>query len=143
VRNSGYKLLRIVEPEYLPDTDECISNTRYEFYKVDQASPIPQIDRPSDPGANNLLTTVLTGEDLSNYNGLLAKLQAINASVVPCPGDGNLDGVVNAKDVAGYNKWASRTGGKSSWFDFNLDGKTDTLDLAIIESHLGTCPGPR
>ena len=145
VRNSGYKLLRIVEPEYLPaPADQCISNERYEFYKVDQASPIPQIDRPSDPGANNLGTIGLTGDDQSNYTDLLSKLQAINGSVVPCPGDGNLDGVVNAKDIAGYNQWASRTGGKSSWFDFNLDGKTDTLDLAIIEEHLGTtCPGPR
>jgi hypothetical protein len=27
--------------------------------------------------------------------------------------------------------------GKSSWYDLNLDGRTDTADLAIIQQNLG------
>jgi len=148
VRNSSYKLLRIAGPEWVPANGavpgQCITNEQYQFYRIDQAAPIPRIDRPSDPGANNLGTTGLTGEDLSNYNGLLSKLQSINNSVVACPGDGNLDGVVNAKDIEDYNTWATRSGGTSTWFDFNLDGKTDSADLAIIRANLGkTCAGSR
>ena len=31
--------------------------------------------------------------------------------------------------------------GKSSWYDFNLDGLTDTADLVIVQQNLGTqCP---
>ena len=148
VRNSGYKLLRIVGPEWVPANGavpgQCISNEQYQFYRIDQATPIPRLDRPSGLLANNLGTTGLTGEDLSNYNWLLSKLQSINNSVVACPGDGNLDGVVDAKDIEDYNTWATRSGGTSTWFDFNLDGKTDSADLAIIRANLGkTCAGSR
>ena len=53
-------------------------------------------------------------------------------------GDGNLDLVVDEKDLEGYYRFASGTGtGDSSWYDFNLDGKTDAADLAIIDSHFG------
>jgi hypothetical protein len=148
VRNSNYKLLRIVGPEWVPANGavpgQCISNEQYQFYRIDQATPIPRIDRPSNPGANNLGTTGLTGDDLSNYNWLVSKLQSINNSVVDCPGDGNLDGVVDAQDVEDYNTWATRSGGTSTWFDFNLDGKTDSDDLATIRANLGkTCAGSR
>jgi hypothetical protein len=148
VRNSSYKLLRIVGPEWVPANGtapgQCVTNEQYQFYRIDQATPIPRIDRPTNPGANNLGTIGLTGEDLSNYNWLLSELQSINNSVVDCPGDGNLDGVVDAKDVEDYNTWATRSGGTSTWFDFNLDGKTDGDDLATIRANLGkTCAGSR
>lgn len=148
VRNSNYKLLRISGPEWVPASGavagQCITNEQYQFYRIDQAKPIPRLDRPTNPGANNLGTTGLTGEDLSNYNWLVSKLQSINNSVVDCPGDGNLDGVVNAQDVKDYNTWATRSGGTSTWFDFNFDGKTDSVDLATIRANLGkTCAGSR
>lgn len=148
VRNSNYKLLRISGPEWVPangaSPGQCVTNEQYQFYRIDQATPIPRLDRPSGLLANNLGTTGLTGEDLSNYNSLLSELQSINNSVVDCPGDGNLDGVVNAKDVEDYNTWATRSGGTSTWFDFNFDGKTDSVDLATIQANLGkTCAGSR
>ena len=148
VRNSNYKLLRTEGPEWVPANGsvpgQCITKTQDQFYRIDQATPIPRLDRPTNPGANNLGTTGLTGEDLSNYNSLLSELQSINNSVVDCPGDGNLDGVVNAKDVEDYNTWATRSGGTSTWFDFNFDGKTDSDDLAVIRANLGkTCAGSR
>ena len=148
MRNSNYKLLRISGPEWVPASGavagQCITNEQYQFYRIDQATPIPRLDRPTNPGANNLGTTGLTGDDLSNYNWLVSELQSINNSVVDCPGDGNLDGVVDAQDVEDYNTWATRSGGTSTWFDFNLDGKTDSVDLATIQANLGkTCAGSR
>ena len=53
------------------------------------------------------------------------------------PGDGNLDGVVDQKDVAEWEQFSRMNGGGSSWYDFDLDGFTDTSDYQIIWSNLG------
>lgn len=54
----------------------------------------------------------------------------------------NLDRIVDAKDVIGWIRFAIMNGGKSSWYDFNLDGLTDEADVAIIIQNYGTqCPG--
>jgi len=55
----------------------------------------------------------------------------------PCPGDINLDGVVNYLDVA---NWGMFQPPASSWADVNLDGLTDSADLAIILQNFGSCP---
>lgn len=145
VRNRQYKLLRIVGDVYDEGAQVCNTQVeRYEFYRIDEATPVPRIDRPTGSLANNLGTVNLTADERLNYRQLLAELQAINGSVVPCPGDGNLDGVVDSKDLTEFNRWATTTGGKSSWYDFNLDGLTDAADLAIIQANLGkSCPKPR
>jgi hypothetical protein len=66
----------------------------------------------------------------------LAKLtHALNRlldSEAPCRGDGNLDGIVDLADVDQLNYWATVTGSKSSWYDFNLDGLTDQKDVPYI-----------
>ena len=49
-----------------------------------------------------------------------------------CVFDGNLDNIVNQKDVDGWNTYSVLNGGQSSWSDFNFDGKTDNTDLGII-----------
>lgn len=58
-----------------------------------------------------------------------------------CPGDGNEDKIVNGQDLQFWRKFAALAMGGSSWYDFNLDGYTDTADLAVIQANLGTkCP---
>ena len=145
VRNRDYKLLRIVGERYDTATQSCkVAEERFEFYRIDQAVPVPLIDRPDGPLANNLGTTNLNAEQQSNYTQLLAELKAINDSVVACPGDGNLDGVVDTKDLIDLDQWAKTTHGKSTWFDFNFDGLTDAADRAIVTANLGkTCAQPR
>jgi len=60
---------------------------------------------------------------------------ASNASYAGCPGDGNLDLVVDAADRENWSIFAQ--GGQSSWYDFNFDGVTDWADLKIIEQNFG------
>jgi len=72
------------------------------------------------------------------YNDLLSKLNSILASQPPCPGDTNIDGLVNAEDLSIWQKllvWAA-----SSWADFNYDGLTNAADGQIIRANIGTCP---
>ena len=61
------------------------------------------------------------------------------ASQPICPGDINLDGVVNYLDIG---EWANfeAISGLSSWADINQDGVTDDADLAIILQNQGICP---
>jgi hypothetical protein len=65
-------------------------------------------------------------------------LQSLLNSEIPCPGDGNLDKKVNGKDIEDWQFFKVLSGGLSSWYDFNFDGFTDELDLAIIRANLGT-----
>jgi hypothetical protein len=53
----------------------------------------------------------------------------------PVPGDGNIDFVVNAEDLANWRFYSHA--GSSSVFDLNLDGLTSGADQTIIEDHLG------
>ena len=50
---------------------------------------------------------------------------------MPCTGDGNLDGVVDALDIEQLEYWQDLTG-YSSWYDFDLNGLTNAADLAFI-----------
>ena len=73
--------------------------------------------------------------------------------MVTCPGDGNMDKVVDQTDLDEWAKFAETTpglttgnaGGKGSWYDFGgpddwsrPDGITDYIDEAIISANLGT-----
>lgn len=69
-----------------------------------------------------------------SYAALQAYLEAEFASEPSCPGDGNGDGAVNEKDVAGYQKTVKAWTG-SSVFDFDHDGDTDADDKYIITSN--------
>jgi hypothetical protein len=158
VRNANYKLNQMSTPVYTPPA-QGTSNTAAlnacnspspvnQFYKIDQATPIPQIDRPPDSTLKRLanvigIPTSDSAEQMA-YDSLLAELKRIQATVVNCPGDGNFDGVVDQKDLDGYDKWAKSTAGKSSWYDFDLDGLTNTADRNVIVANLGkTCSKPR
>ncbi len=81
---------------------------------------------------------MLTHEEEKNYKELAKHLTAILDSQPPCPGDGNIDGAVNGHDLADYNALRTFAQGGSSWYDFNLDGLTDSTDLAVIQQYLGT-----
>ena len=72
---------------------------------------------------------------------MTAQLAQLLASQPACPGDVNLDGVVNNADIAEYEMFQELSG-YSSWADINLDGLTDSADLAIILQNQGACPTP-
>ncbi|MEO8603100.1 MAG: hypothetical protein ABI629_11045 [bacterium] len=61
---------------------------------------------------------------------------AILASAPDCPGDGNIDSVVNQQDVDDW-RFYSQSYGLSTVYDLNLDGITDAGDEAIIEQNVG------
>lgn len=128
IRNAEFKLVRI-------SRQDCSTNTitsSDEFYRVDQSVPLPRLDNPRA----NLLPG-LTRREQRNYLALQEALADIDAANVACPGDGNLDGVVDARDLADWREFSTRNGGRSSWYDFNHDGRTDAADRAVIEAPLG------
>jgi hypothetical protein len=121
--------------DFEPDKGEVVVETE-EFYEIDQETPKPAIDLAE---ADLLAAGELTEDQRKHYERLVAERDAILASQVPCPGDGNDDGVVDSRDLAGYRAVHARWG-KSSTYDFNLDGLTDSADLAIIRQNRGACP---
>jgi len=139
VRNNTYKLVRNTVQTYNTNSFTGGPVTSEEFYRIDQNTPNPTLDTE----ALNLMPQDgnWTDEMTQNYNSLLAKMDAILASQPPCPGDGNIDGVVDAADTRGYLEivvdWLW---GLSSVFDFNLDGLTNDADQQIINSNLANCP---
>jgi len=137
VRDEHYKLIRNRALDYDPATDSGREVVTEEFYRIDQGKPIPQLDRADQ----NLLDgpLPLTPLQRHHYETLKARLDAVLASQLACPGDGNGDGVVDETDIAEYQR-ISTEWGQSSVYDFNRDGRTDALDLAIIEANMGACP---
>jgi hypothetical protein len=137
VRNNTYKLVRNTVQTYDTVNDTGGPVTSEEFYQVDQSTPTPKLDTES----LNLMPTKLSWsqELTNNYNSLVAKMNAVLASQPACPGDGNIDGVVDAADNRSYLDividWVL-----SSVYDFNFDGKTDSTDQGIINSNQGNCP---
>jgi arylsulfatase A-like enzyme len=140
VRNLTHKLIRTEAQTYEQGSDQCVTETDTGFYSVNEDVPIPRIDFPqlALPIAN------LSGADLASYQQLTAEMQRVSDSNVPCPGDGNSDGIVDAKDLADLTYWRGVVDDSSSWFDFNLDGLTDEADIAILEANFNTrCAKPR
>lgn len=139
VRNKSYKLVQ----NELENCSTGGSTFTDEFYRISESKTLPKVDFAED----NLLKTgaaALTKKQRANYNILQKELQSIVNSVTPCPGDGNLDRIVNQKDIQGWNKFSSTSGkttanggGQSSWYDLNLDGLTDDQDKQIILNNLG------
>jgi hypothetical protein len=83
----------------------------------------------------------LNRQQKKNFDALTVQLAQILASQPACPGDVNLDGVVNNADIAQW-QFFEQLCGYSSWADINLDGLTDSADLAIILQNQGACPAP-
>lgn len=136
IRNQHYKVVHNASKLYNPSDNSCYDHESRELYEIDEAVPKPKIDYASkDLLANGF--AALTANQKRNYKALENKLNALNNSVVQCEGDGNLDMVVNQKDLDEWEKFSKINGGASSWYDFNLDGFTNQLDRRIIVENYG------
>lgn len=135
-RNAHYKIVRNYTKDYDASTNACVDRQTEEFYKINEAAPIPKLDKEGDDLLANGVEG-LTDIEKSNYNALKNRLAAIGKTDVKCPGDGNLDGVVDQKDLAEWEKFSKMNGGLSSWYDFNLDGLTNESDYQIIQANMG------
>ena len=144
VRNQSYKLVRktatnidMANPELTVDGANCASITTDEFFRIDQKPGNPTIDRPSGQKANNLLapdtgpgegSDQLSGRLKLNYDALVTSLNGTLNSQKACPGDANLDAVVNDADLDNQALWRSITEDASTWWDLNRDGYTNDQD---------------
>jgi hypothetical protein len=132
IRNDRYKIVQNTTYLYVSQAEPCVSTPEVEFYEINEAVPIPKLDREG----TQLPLGALTPDQQRNYDALSAELGALLASAPLCPGDGNIDSVVNQQDLA---DWAffNQSSGLSSVYDLNFDGLTDAADRAIIEQNLG------
>jgi hypothetical protein len=138
VRNDHYKLVRNVILDFNPATNRAQTDTVDELYEINQAIPTPLLDTPD----RNLLANP-TAETQAVYDGLQTILDKILASEPDCPGDGNKDGVIDAKDLDNWRR-AAHQWGLSSVYDLVIggvhDGLTNHLDEAVIQNNLNkTC----
>ncbi len=150
MRNDDYKVVQIKKLDGCANPSQPTETTTNEFYKIDEVAPIPQIDKDGDnlctsPGCPN----GLTGAQLQTYNKLFADMQDTLNSEPACPGDGNLDKLVNFRDIDLWTFFSIISHGESStqnltssWYDLNLDGFTDFKDLKIIRQHFNTNCNP-
>ncbi|MGB7291189.1 MAG: sulfatase-like hydrolase/transferase [Thermodesulfobacteriota bacterium] len=132
IRNDRYKIVQNSFKEYVSQQEPCVDTVTTEFYEINEAVPVPKLDKEGD----ELPLDQLTPEEQRNYDGLSARLEAILDSAPPCPGDGNIDFVVDGKDLADW-RFYSESSGLSSVYDLNLDGLTNAADQSIIQQNLG------
>ncbi|MGD9765640.1 MAG: sulfatase-like hydrolase/transferase [Candidatus Binatia bacterium] len=133
IRNGRYKIVENTTPRYVSAADPCDDSPVIEFYEINENVPIPRLD----VHGTELPLDALTPDQQRNYDELYAQLQAILASAPECPGDGNIDLVVDQKDLEDWSFY-SQSWGLSSVYDFNLDGLTNEHDQAVIQTYLGT-----
>ena len=138
VRNDRYKLVQNTTMKYQSQDVPCAKTVDTEFYEINEAVPIPLIDNPE----RALPLNALTSAQSASYQTLLAQLNKTLAFAPPCPGDGNMDSLVNQADLDGWATY-SASSGLSTTYDFNLDGLTDAVDQRIILDNLGRrCGAP-
>ena len=150
IRNDNYKVVQIKRLDGCADPAHPQETTSNEFYQINQDTPIPQLDRNvtnlcSSPGC----PSGLSGAQLQIYNKLFTDMENKLNSEPACPGDGNLDKVVDFRDIELWDFFSIISQGdgnaqapSSSWYDLNLDGLTDFNDLEIIRQNFGTnCGG--
>ncbi|NYT59524.1 sulfatase-like hydrolase/transferase [Alcaligenaceae bacterium] len=138
IRNELYKLVVNSSVDYDPASDSHQEVVSEELYEINQAAPMPLLDTED----RNLLPTS-NAQLEAVHQDLRTKLDEMLASDPDCPGDGNIDGVVNAQDVDNWRKIAQEWG-LSSVYDFLTpeyrDGITDHKDEAVIHANLNkTC----
>lgn len=134
IRNDSYKLVKNSYQNYDAASNSCVAVETDEFYAINEAVPVPTLDRE---GADLKAKGPLTPVQQLNYVVLTTQLAKILGSQPACPGDGNIDGEVDRRDITDWQIYLAIAQGKSSWYDFNLDGLTDADDLAIIQQNLG------
>jgi hypothetical protein len=137
VRNERYKLVQNTLTAYQSPSVPCVETATTELYEIDEAVPLPRLDTAE----RALPLDALTTEQQENYDALLANLTATLASASTCPGDGNLDAVVDQADLDQWRAY-SESYGLSTVYDFDLDGLTDAADAAVIEENLGLVCDP-
>jgi hypothetical protein len=133
VRNEGFKLVENTFKDCESTPGSCVDDVVTELYEIDVPLNTPWIDREG----SNLPLDALSEEQQAAYDALAGRLAALRATVIACPGDGNIDGVVNDTDLQEWQRYAEPWG-RSSVYDLNLDGRTDALDRALIEANLGS-----
>lgn len=131
IRNDRYKLVQFLN-------EDCAHPGQFvpseEFYEINEDRPVPLIDRENLDLLASGSIEALTLDQRRNYQRLGRQLTGWTKTVVvECPGDGNSDLVVDDLDVQGWTRFQ----GASSWFDFNLDGWTNGLDLDVIDANFG------
>lgn len=131
IRDKQFKLVQFERENCSESGGTATSN---EFYAIDEKAPIPTLDRESD---NMLDGRSMTLAERSHYQILLRELEKLRQSVIPCEGDGNLDMVVDQNDKKEWEMFSQLNEGRSSWYDFNLDGLTNEADADVIEKNLG------
>jgi arylsulfatase A-like enzyme len=129
IRNDRYKLVKVARAPCDQDKGE------YEFYDL---TPKPALNPVGlDLAVTDLLTKGqplnLTADQTANYQDLMQAMNAVLNSEPVCHGDGNLDKVVDQKDLDGVKQYW----GQPSWFDFNNDGVTDQKDLDCAQANFG------
>lgn len=154
ITDGRYKLVRRDEPD-CSVADPKATSTIFEFYEVDNNTPVPQLDRAS----LNLLSETpescdpasLDAQQLGACESLDSAMHQLIASEVYCPGDGNLDGVVDQNDIDEARRYIQSLGeSQATMFDFVgapdcdptatrcSDGNTtEDEDVAFIQQHLG------
>jgi hypothetical protein len=171
MRNDGYKLVQIGTPNCSaqpdPKTGQFPDVTLNEFYQINEATPVPELDKHdsalcADMLENGVVTQkcpgALNSQQAAVYVSLLATLADPTTGILnsepACPGDGNLDKVVDQKDIQQWKIFSQTppeqgnpSGLTSSWYDFRIngayDGFTDNADLVFIQQHLGTSCIPK
>jgi hypothetical protein len=149
-RTDNYKLVRkevdvCAKAPNTNDTTEVLN----EFYSINENPPLTlQIDKEGTAlcGESDDCPMGLTNDQKAVFNQLTESMNTTLASEPACPGDGNLDKMVNLADLTNWYYFSTNgvvpPGGgppnTSSWYDFNLDGKTDQADLQIILQNFGT-----
>jgi len=137
MRNDGYKLVINKYQSYDAPSNACAATQSTEFYEINEA-PVPKLDKEG----TDLLSSgkPLTPIQKANYNALTARLNELRASQPACPGDVNIDGVVNQEDLDQWSVFNLLSDGFSSWADINQDGMTNGEDLTLIQQNQGPCP---
>lgn len=136
IRNVDYKFVRSSREVYHADSDSFSYVTDEELFNIDQSAPKPLLDTHD----RNLLPAT-NAETQAIYEALSGKLDKLLASQPACPGDGNIDGMVNGEDLTNWSRIA-REWGLSSVYDVVIDGVRDGLtnsaDADVIQNNLGT-----
>ena len=126
MRDDDYKLVLKQTTDYSTASNSCVATPYTEFYQINQDTGV---NLKLDNKERNLYPDRLDKDAQKAFDKLSKELDKLLDSQVACPGDGNLDGVVDQTDIDQFTYWANLTGGYSSWYDFNLDGKTNHHDL--------------
>jgi hypothetical protein len=152
VRNDFYKYVELDQPNCAaPPTNDVYPDQKLvEFYEIDEAAPRPKLDKKGDALCADTLVdgvytqncpgALTTQQYRTNFANLSDTLVTIMNSEVSCPGDGNLDKIVDQADIKNWTLFSqipTTPSPSSSWYDFNHDGKTDADDLAMIQGNLG------